>query len=144
MVHYAGDAVLADFPAVSRALACAIAVQEELKQQNDSLPENRKVQFRIGVNLGEVMVDGDGIYGDGVNVSARLESLANPGGICISATVYDALRTKLPLQCEYMGEKKVKNINYVKLYTKLTQYLYTNLTHYHRHIMMNYIVIHNL
>ncbi len=110
VLHYAGDAVLADFATVSDALTCAAAVQQDLKQRNQELAENRKVQFRIGVNLGEVIADRGEIYGDGVNVAARLESLAKPGGICISGTVYDAIGTKLPLDYEFLGEQEVKNI----------------------------------
>jgi adenylate cyclase len=110
VVHYAGDAVLADFDIVSNALICAAAVQRELKSRNQDLPEDRKVRFRIGVNLGEVIVDRNDIYGDGVNVAARLESLADPGGICISESVQTAIGTKLPLDYEFIGEQAVKNI----------------------------------
>ncbi|MDJ0957157.1 MAG: adenylate/guanylate cyclase domain-containing protein [Arenicellales bacterium] len=110
VVHYAGDAVLADFGTVLDALVCAITVQRELKKRNDELPDERKVQFRIGVNLGDVIVDGNEIYGDGVNVAARLESLAEPGGICISESVRTAVGNKLPLDFEDMGDQRVKNI----------------------------------
>lgn len=110
VVHYAGDAVLADFTTVTDALACATAVQSELASRNQDLPDERKVQFRIGVNLGEVIVDRDDIYGDGVNVAARLESLAEAGGICISESVQTAVGNKLPLGYEFMGEQHVKNI----------------------------------
>ncbi len=91
VVHDAGDAVLADFNTVTDALGCAATIQQDLQERNKDLPEERKIQFRIGINLGEVIVDRDDIYGDGVNVAARLESLAAPGGICISGTVYDAI-----------------------------------------------------
>ncbi len=111
VVHYAGDAVLADFGTVTEALRCAAAVQRDLHQRNKDVPEDCRVQFRIGVNLGEVISDRDDIYGDGVNVAARLESLADPGGICISGTVYDAVGSKLPLAFEFMGEQSVKNID---------------------------------
>ncbi len=110
VVHYAGDAVLADFPTVTEALTCAAGVQQALKDKNEDLPEERKVQFRIGVNLGEVIVDRDEIYGDGVNVAARLESLAEPGGICISEAVRSAAGKKLPLAYQDMGQQQVKNI----------------------------------
>ncbi len=110
VVHYAGDAVLADFGTVTNALTCAAAVQRDLKTKNFELPDERKVQFRIGLNLGEVIVDRDDIYGDGVNVAARLESLAEPGGICISESVQTAIGNKLPLSYEFMGEQRVKNI----------------------------------
>ncbi len=110
VLHYAGDAVLADFATVSDALTCAAAIQEDLKARNQDVPDNRKVQFRVGVNLGEVIADRGEIYGDGVNVAARLESLAEPGGICISGMVYDAIGIKLPLEYQFLGEQEVKNI----------------------------------
>ena len=110
VVHYAGDAVLADFGTVTDALTCAAAAQRDLKTKNSDLPDERKVQFRIGVNLGEVIVDRDDIYGDGVNTAARLESLAEPGGICISESVQTAVGNKLSLSYEFMGEQQVKNI----------------------------------
>jgi adenylate cyclase len=108
--HYAGDAVLADFNTVLDALSCAAAMQRDLEARNSDLSEESKVRFRIGVNLGDVIVDRDDIYGDGVNVAARLESLAEPGGICISESVHTAAGTKLPLDYEFIGEQKVKNI----------------------------------
>lgn len=110
VMHFAGDAVLADFTTVSDALLCAAAVQQDLKIRNQGLPDSRKVQFRIGVNLGEVIVDRNEIYGDGVNVAARLETLAEPGGICISEAVYSAVGKKLPLDYVFLGEQQVKNI----------------------------------
>lgn len=109
-LHFAGDAVLAEFPTVSDALICAVNVQNHLGDRNKDLPDDRKVQFRIGVNLDEVIVDRDEIFGNGVNVAARLESLAEPGGICVSAAVRDAVGSKLPLDYEDMGEQSVKNI----------------------------------
>ena len=110
IVHYAGDAVLADFATASDALGCAAAVQRDIQTRNENLPDERKLQFRIGVNLGEVIVDRNDIYGDGVNVAARLESLADPGGICISDAMRSAVGNKLALEYEFMGEQKVKNI----------------------------------
>jgi len=110
VVHYAGDAVLADFGTVTDALTCAASVQQDLRQRNHDLPDERKVQFRVGVNLGEVIEDRNDIYGDGVNVAARLEGLAESGGICISESVRAAVGNKLPLEYEFMGERKVKNI----------------------------------
>ena len=109
--HYAGDAVLADFVTVTDALTCAVAIQGEFKQRNEALPEAKRVQFRIGVNLGEVIVDRGEVYGNGVNVAARLESLAEPGGICVSGSVVDTIGTMLPLSYEYRGEHTVKNID---------------------------------
>ena len=110
VVNTAGDAVLADFPTVSEALTCAAEVQRALDDENESLPEDRKVRFRMGVNLGEVIVDRDDIYGDGVNVAARLEGLAEPGGICISQAVHGAVGRKLALVYEDIGAQQVKNI----------------------------------
>ncbi len=110
VVHYAGDAVLADFPTASDALRCAVDAQTRLAARDTALPEERQLRFRMGVNMGEVIVDRDDIYGDGVNVAARLESLADPGGVCISGTVYDAVGNKLPFGYEFMGEQQVKNI----------------------------------
>lgn len=110
VVNYAGDAVLADFPTVSEALTCAAEVQRAGNDDSGNLAEERKVQFRIGVNLGEVIVDRDDIYGDGVNVAARLEGLAAPGGICISQAVYAAVGRKLDLMYQDIGLQQVKNI----------------------------------
>jgi class 3 adenylate cyclase len=111
VVHYGGDAVLAKFEAAIDAVSCATAIQGLLAERNEDLVDNRKLQFRIGVNLGDVIEDRGDIYGDGVNVAARLESLAEPGGICISESVYSAIGTKLGLGYEYLGEQKVKNID---------------------------------
>ena len=110
VVHYAGDAVLADFGTVVDALTCATTIQRDLAERNSSVPDNRKVQFRMGVNLGDVIVDQDEIYGDGVNVAARLESLAEAGGICISDAVRTSVGNKLELIYEDMGKQLVKNI----------------------------------
>ncbi|MDH3671466.1 MAG: cyclic nucleotide-binding domain-containing protein [Gammaproteobacteria bacterium] len=110
VLHFAGDAVLAEFDSVVNALTCAVDIQRALKAQNDSVPDDRKLQFRIGINLGDVIVDRKEIYGDGVNVATRLEDLAEPGGICISRPVYDQVKHQLELGYEYLGERKVKNI----------------------------------
>ena len=110
VMHYAGDAVLAMFEAALDALSCAVAIQHELRARNAALPEARRVQFRMGVNLGDVIEDRGDIYGDGVNVAARLESLADPGGICISGMVHEAVFGKLAIEFESLGEKQVKNI----------------------------------
>ncbi len=109
-VNSAGDSVLAEFASVVNAVQCAVEIQTTLKAENANLPPNRRMEFRIGVNLGDVMVDGEQIYGDGVNVAARLESLADPGGICVSGKVHDEIRTKLALGYEDLGEQQVKNI----------------------------------
>jgi adenylate cyclase len=110
IVHYAGDAVLAEFATASAALHCALVAQQEISEINSHLPESQRVLFRIGVNLGEVIVDGEEIYGDGVNVAARLESMAAPGSVCISGAVFDAIGQKQGFDFEYQGEKTVKNI----------------------------------
>src|SRR5215472_14294840 len=109
-VNSAGDSVLAEFASVVAAMNCAVEIQTALKTENTKLPPERRMQFRAGVNLGDVMVEGEQIYGDGVNVAARLENLAEPGGICISGTVYDQVRDKLALSYEDAGEQAVKNI----------------------------------
>jgi adenylate cyclase len=110
VVDAPGDNLLAEFGSVVDATECAVKIQQELKTKNAELPDNRKMPFRIGVNLGDVVEESDRIYGDGVNIAARLEGLADPGGICISRTAYDHLKNKLELGYEYLGEHSVKNI----------------------------------
>jgi adenylate cyclase len=110
VVDSPGDNLLAEFASVVDAVRCAVEIQHELKTKNTELPSNRQMQFRIGINLGDVVVEGERLYGDGVNIAARLESLAEPGGICLSGTVYDQVETKLALTYEYLGEQRVKNI----------------------------------
>ncbi|HSS66320.1 MAG TPA: adenylate/guanylate cyclase domain-containing protein [Gammaproteobacteria bacterium] len=110
VMHYAGDAVLARFGAASDALTSAVTIQSELRIRNEALPEERRVRFRIGVNSGDVIEDRGDIYGDGVNVAARLETLAEPGGICISESIRTAVGKRLPLAYESLGEQSVKNI----------------------------------
>jgi adenylate cyclase len=110
VVDSPGDNVLAEFSSVVDAVQCAVAVQNEFQTRNEELAENRRMEFRIGINLGDVIDEEDRIYGDGVNIAARLESLADPGGICVSKTAFDQIETKLPLGYEYLGEQSVKNI----------------------------------
>jgi len=110
VVDSPGDNLLAEFSSVVDAVQCAVAVQKEIQTRNTELPENRRMEFRIGINLGDVIDEDDRIYGDGVNIAARLESLADPGGICVSKTAFDQIETKLPLGYEYLGEQSVKNI----------------------------------
>ena len=105
-----GDNLLAEFASVVDAVQCALAVQKEIKIRNEELPENRKMQFRIGINLGDVIQEDERIYGEGVNVAARLESLAEPGGICISGIAYDQVKKKLDLEYQSLGKKNLKNI----------------------------------
>jgi adenylate cyclase len=109
-VNSAGDSVLAEFASVVEAVNCAVEIQTGLQAENANIAPERRMEFRIGVNLGDVMVEGAQIYGDGVNVAARLESLADPGGICISGTAHDQVRDKLALSYEDRGEQTVKNI----------------------------------
>jgi class 3 adenylate cyclase len=110
VVDSPGDNVLAEFASVLDAVRCAVEIQEELKARNAELPEDRKMEFRIGVNLGDVVEEGERIYGDGVNIAARVQSLAEGGGICISRTVHHHVKKKLALGYEYLGEHTVKNI----------------------------------
>jgi adenylate cyclase len=105
-----GDNLLAEFTSVVDAVQCAVSVQKEIQARNAELPENRRMEFRIGVNLGDVIEEEDRIYGDGVNIAARLEGLADPGGICISKTAFDHIESKLPLGYEFLGDQEVKNI----------------------------------
>jgi adenylate cyclase len=110
IVDSPGDNVLAEFSSVVDAVQCAVAVQNEFQTRNAELAENRRMAFRIGINLGDVIDEKERIYGDGVNVAARLEALADPGGICVSKTAFDQIETKLPLGYEYLGQQPVKNI----------------------------------
>jgi len=96
VVDSPGDNVLAEFGSVVDAVQCGVAIQNEFQARNGELPENRRMEFRIGINLGDVIEEEDRIYGDGVNIAARLESLADPGGICVSKTAFDQIETKLP------------------------------------------------
>jgi len=110
VVDSPGDNVLAEFASVVDAVQCAVEIQKELKARNADLPDNRKMEFRIGINLGDVIKEGKRIYGDGVNIAARVEGLAEGGGVSISGTVYEHVKDKLPLAYESLGEHRVKNI----------------------------------
>ena len=110
VVDSPGDNILAEFRSVVDAVNCAVKIQRKLEQENSKFVDEKKVQFRIGVNIGDVIQDGDRIYGNGVNVAARIEGLAEPGGVCISRNAYDHTRDKLDLGYEYLGEHSVKNI----------------------------------
>jgi len=115
-----GDAVMAEFSSVVDAVQCAVVLQENIEAANVELPEDRKMQFRIGVNLGDVIHDGEQVYGDGVNIAARIETLAEPGGVSISRTVYNHVHSKLKFGYKYQGEHEVKNIREpVKVYRVL-------------------------
>jgi adenylate cyclase len=111
VVHFAGDAVLAKFNTITAALDCALKTQQQLSSLNRDTPPDKRVQIRVGVNLGDVIIDRDDIYGDGVNVAVRIQELADPGGICVSGNVRDAVVGNLPIAYEYMGEQMVKNID---------------------------------
>ena len=111
VVDSPGDNLLAEFTSVVDAVNCSVEIQREFAERNAELPENRRMQFRIGINLGDVIEEGERIYGDGVNIAARMESVAEGGGVCISGTVYDAIENKIGLQYEYLGEQECKNID---------------------------------
>jgi adenylate cyclase len=110
VVDAPGDNLLAEFASAVDAVQCALEIQQELKARNAALPAERQMEFRIGINVGDVVVEGDRLYGDGVNIAARLEGLAEGGGICISGTVYDQIKNKLALEYDSLGEQVVKNI----------------------------------
>jgi adenylate cyclase len=122
VVDSPGDNILSEFRSIVDAVKCAVAIQEGLRVQNENLPENRKMNFRIGVNLGDVIQDGDRIYGDGVNIAARIEGLSDPGGVALSGTAFDNVRNKLDCGYQFSGEHAVKNIaNPVRVYKILTE-----------------------
>jgi adenylate cyclase len=117
-----GDNILAEFGSVVDATGCAVKIQEKLKTKNAELSEDKRLEFRIGINLGDVLEDDERIYGDGVNIAARIEGLAQPGGICISRTAYDQVKNKLDIGYEYLGDHTVKNIaEPVRVYRVLTE-----------------------
>ncbi len=110
IVKTTGDGLLVEFASVVDAVRCAVDVQREMAERNAGVPAETRIEFRIGINLGDIIIDGDDIFGDGVNVAARLEALAEPGGICVSRVVRDQVRDKLDVAFEDMGEQQVKNI----------------------------------
>jgi TolB-like protein len=110
LVKATGDGVLLEFPSVVDAVECSVAMQAVMEQRNEGIPEDRRMLFRIGINLGDILIEGDDILGDGVNVAARLEGIAEPGGICISASAYDQVRGKVPVEFTDLGEQTLKNI----------------------------------
>ena len=110
MVKHTGDGFLAEFPTATSAVRCAAAMQAALADTNRGVERLRRFDFRMGVNMGEIVVDDEDIYGDGVNISARLESLAEPGGVCVSAVVYEQVKNRLDLDFRDMGAKKLKHI----------------------------------
>jgi adenylate cyclase len=111
IVKTTGDGLLIEFASVIDAAECAVTMQRALAVCEPDVPADKRMQYRMGLNLGDIVIDGDDIFGDGVNVAARLESLADPGGLCISGIVHDAIAGKLDLNFEDLGEKEVKNIS---------------------------------
>ncbi|MES0809195.1 adenylate/guanylate cyclase domain-containing protein [Roseibium sp. SCPC15] len=111
IVNTWGDAVIIEFVSVMEAVQCAVDIQNELSNRNASLPDMTRMEFRIGINLGDIMVEGDDIYGDGVNVAARLQELAPRGGIMLSQSVYDQVKTKIALGFDPLGPQQVKNVS---------------------------------
>ena len=121
VVNAPGDSILAEFPSVISAVQCAVKIQEQICVKNTELPDNRKMQFRIGINLGDVIESDDAIYGDGVNIAARIEALAEAGGVSISRTVFNHVQKKLNYGFEYQGKHNVKNIaDPIRIYKVLT------------------------
>jgi TolB-like protein len=110
LVKTTGDGVLLEFPSVVDAVECAVAVQAVMAERNEGVPEDRRMLFRIGINLGDILIESDDILGDGVNIAARLEGIAEPGGICISSSAYEQVRGKVPIEFTDLGEQTLKNI----------------------------------
>src|SRR2546427_4233139 len=125
VVDAPGDNLLAEFASAVDAVQGALAIQRELSVRNAALPDHRKMEHRIGINVGDIVIAGERIYGDGVNIAARLESLADVGGLCVSGTVYDQIENKLPLTYTYLGAQTVKNIEQpVRVYRVETELLF--------------------
>jgi adenylate cyclase len=110
IANTAGDSVLAEFPSVVDAVKCAVEVQEKLREKNEGAPEDRQLRFRIGVHVGDVMVRGGDLFGDGVNIAARLQGIAEPGGVCISGEAHQYARRALSLDFVDLGQQAVKNV----------------------------------
>jgi adenylate cyclase len=110
IIDTAGDGILAEFPSVLNTVKCAVAIQSKMAERNATIQPERRMQFRIGINIGDVVYDEARIYGDGVNVASRLEGIAEAGGICISSKVYEEIRGRVDLVCEDMGEQPLKNV----------------------------------
>jgi adenylate cyclase len=118
IVHTAGDSALIEFASAVNATRCAMEIQKEIAERNSVIPEDRRIEIRIGINVGDIIIDGDDIHGDGVNIAARLESLARPGAICLSDDVYNQIKGKLAVDVSDMGEQQLKNIAQpVRVYT---------------------------
>jgi len=106
----AGDSVVAEFPSAVEASLCAVEIQQEIARRNEPVPRDKRLQFRIGINIGDVVVEDGDLFGDGVNIADRVQKLAEPGGVCVSRNVHDQLRSKVGFKLEPMGEHRVKNI----------------------------------
>src|SRR6201987_4652053 len=111
IVKTTGDGVLLEFPSVVDAVECAVAVQAGMAQRNEGVPQDRSMLLRIGINLGDIRIEGDDILGDGVNVAARLEGIAGPGGICISSSAHEQVRGKVAVEFSDLGDRTLKNID---------------------------------
>ncbi len=120
IVNTWGDAVIAEFASVVEAVQCAIEIQQEISNQDPDAPQTHRMRFRIGINLGDVMVEGSDIYGDGVNIAARLQELAEPGGVVVSSTVYDQVHNKLSVGFDCLGQQPMKNVAPVTSYRVTT------------------------
>ena len=117
IVKLTGDGMLVEFPSVVNAVECATTIQREMRSRNADVPEDRRIEFRVGINLGDVIVEDDDIFGDGVNVASRIEGVAKPGGVAVSSAVRDNIGNKLDLVFEDMGEQELKNIGFpVRVY----------------------------
>jgi len=110
IVKTTGDGTLVEFASAVDAVRCALAIQQRMAERNVSLPEDRRIDFRLGINVGDIVIDEDDIFGDGVNVAARLESIADRGGVCISRQVLDQIEGKIPVSCRELGRQNLKNI----------------------------------
>ena len=110
-VKLMGDGMLAEFPSVVDAVRAAVETQQAVAEHSSGLPDDKRIAFRVGVNLGDVVIDGDDINGDGVNVASRLEGIAEPGGVCISGSVHEQVRDRIDIPFEDLGEQKVKNLD---------------------------------
>jgi adenylate cyclase len=110
VVKTTGDGILIEFPSVVEAMSCAVEVQQGMVERNADVSEDKRITFRVGINLGDIIVDGDDIYGDGVNIAARLEAMAEPGTVCVSAGAWDQARGKVPFAADDLGGHQLKNI----------------------------------
>src|SRR5205085_4436245 len=110
VIDTAGDGILAEFASVLNAVECAVAIQTKMAERNTAIEPERRMQFRVGINIGDVVYDESRIYGDGVNVAARLEGIAEAGGICISSKVYEEISGRIDLACQDIGAQQLKNI----------------------------------